>query len=280
MSRPATITELSLARQLCPDLVWDDAVVNEDGQFHSVLIANKHAVIRTARTADATADMPRSVRLHELVSQQLNYAIPTPCSQILTVDSRSSVAMSFIPGAAHKPFSGDPQILRQLVADLASVSLEPIDEYLAPPFAYAGPWTAERQRLSYDALPLEFQNDATTLWAQLEFLAQAPSGLVHGDLLGHNMHWQGSQLTGILDWDLASCWDPALNSAYLCFWHGYDLMDQLAGDAEEAHRAKIWTGLMYLERLSASVDSMVPVELEALIEKIGPRIKRAAALAI
>mgnify|MGYP006195292123 CR=1 FL=1 len=65
----------------------------------------------------------------------------------------------------------------------------------------------------------------------------APS-LVHGDLAGHNMRWERSggdwALTGILDWDLASVWDPALNPAYLSLWHGEEKLDAIARDPNNA----------------------------------------------
>ena len=67
MSRPATSGELQIARQLCPDLSWEDAAVNEGGQFHKVVIGNPQAVIRMARTPAATEQMPRTVELLSLM---------------------------------------------------------------------------------------------------------------------------------------------------------------------------------------------------------------------
>ena len=45
-------------------------------------------------------------------------------------------------------------------------------------------------------------------------------------------------MAGILDWDLAAAWDPALNAAYLGLWHGPDVLPSIARDAgEEIGRA-------------------------------------------
>ena len=276
MSRPATEEELSIARQLRPDLSWENAGVNEGGQFHKVVIANPDSVIRMARTIDATEEMPRSIKLLELVSDQLDYQIPVATSQIQTVDSLGSVAMSFIPGSAHEPHYGDPKILGKLVSDLAQVELEPLREHLASPFAFRGPWTHERQQQCFDALPEELRGPASSLWAQLDELAQVPPSLVHGDLAGHNMHWVDEELIGILDWDLAAAWDPALNTAYLSLWHGLEMVDLIAPSPDEAHRAKIWLGLMSLERLSDTLSRTDNPKTDKLLRKIGPRIENAA----
>ncbi len=276
MSRPATEEELSIARRLRPDLSWEHASVNEGGQFHKVVIANPDSVIRMARTIDATEEMPRSIKLLELVSDQLDYQIPVATSQIQTVDSLGSVAMSFILGSAHEPHYGDPKILGKLVSDLAQVELEPLREHLASPFAFRGPWTDERQQQCFDALPEELRGPASSLWAQLDELAQVPPSLVHGDLAGHNMHWVDEELIGILDWDLAAAWDPALNTAYLSLWHGLEMVDLIAPSPDEAHRAKIWLGLMSLERLSDTLSRTDNPKTDKLLRKIGPRIENAA----
>ena len=276
MSRPATSGELQIARQLCPDLSWENAAVNEGGQFHKVVIGNPQAVIRMARTPAATEQMPRTVELLSLLESQLNYQIPVAVSEILHVDGLSSVAMSFIPGSAHEPHYGDPKVLGQLVKELAEVPLEQISAHLAKPFSFRGEWTQARQQQCFDALPKELRAPATALWDQLDILAQVPAGLVHGDLAGHNMHWVDGKLVGILDWDLACAWDPALNTAYLSLWHGQDLIEQIAPDAEQARRARIWLGLMSLERLSDTLTRSDSPRLDKLMRKIGPRILSAA----
>lgn len=276
MSRPATSEELQIAHQLRPDLSWDDAAVNEGGQFHKVVIANPHSVIRMARTAEATAQMPRSLALLEKLQGQLDYQIPVATSQILEIDGLSSVAMSFIPGSTHEPHYGDPTILRRVVSQLSEVPLEPITDLLAKPFAFRGEWTEQRQRQCFDALPEELRDPATSLWAQLDQLAQVPPSLVHGDLAGHNMHWVETELVGILDWDLAAAWDPALNTAYLSLWHGLEMADQIAPTKDQAYRAKIWLGLMSLERLSDTLSRTDNPKMGKLLRKIGPRILTAA----
>ena len=140
--------------------------------------------------------------------------------------------------------------------------------------------------------------------------------LVHGDLAGHNMHWapvgspavrqlveregpdvrrlglaaggrdeasgqgeaSGWVLLGILDWDLACVWDPALNPAYLSLWHGEEKLEAIARDAFEAQRGRVWLGVMALESLydaSLREGTPSPANWGKLLRKTLPRIGRA-----
>ena len=279
MSRTAHDDELAVARRLAPGLDWSAARVEEGGQSHRVLLGNDQAVIRMARTASVSADMPRSVALHDAVAQLLPWMVPTPLGPVTDHGGLSAVAMRFIPGSAHPPHQGDPRILRRVVRHLEDVKVEPLRPLLADPFSFRGPWTDERRRQSHDALPETLRAPALALWDRLDELAQVPPALVHGDLAGHNMHWRGGELLGILDWDLAAAWDPALNTAYLALWHGQELLDAIAPDAEQARRARIWLGLMSLERFSDTIARTDHPRLDKLLRKIGPRILTAASAA-
>jgi Phosphotransferase enzyme family len=141
---------------------------------------------------------------------------------------------------------------------------------------------------------------ASTYMSWTEQPVVEPS-LVHGDLAGHNMRWQrrthqamahpdghadgnggadGPVLTGILDWDLAALWDPALNPAYLSLWHGEEKLDSMARDADEALRARVWLGWTALETIydaSLREGTDRPAAWARLLRKVLPRIQRAAA---
>ena len=120
-----------------------------------------------------------------------------------------------------------------------------------------------------------------------------PPSLVHGDLAGHNMRWRAVPededpraplrwaLAGVLDWDLACAWDPALNVAYLALWHGEQKVPDLARDAAEARRARVWLGAMALETLDdaaardAIVGGLAAGSWRRLLRKTLPRVARA-----
>ena len=125
-----------------------------------------------------------------------------------------------------------------------------------------------------------------------------PPALVHGDLAGHNMRWRAVpaaatpdaaapdaevrwELAGVLDWDLACAWDPALNVAYLGLWHGEDLVEAIAADPAEARRARVWLGAMALETLDDAgardvlVGGLAESSWRRLLRKTLPRVGRA-----
>ncbi|WP_344696565.1 hypothetical protein [Glutamicibacter nicotianae] len=54
------------------------------------------------------------------------------------------------------------------------------------------------------------------------------------------------------------------------------MVDLIAPNSEEAHRAKIWLGLMSLERLSDTLSRSDKPKMGKLMRKIGPRILTAA----
>ncbi|MFC4430688.1 hypothetical protein [Citricoccus alkalitolerans] len=88
-------------------------------------------------------------------------------------------------------------------------------------------------------------------------------------------------LTGILDWDLAAVWDPALNPAYLALWHGEDKLEAIARDADEALRGRVWLGWMALETIydaslrEGSTSDTPPANWPKLLRKVLPRVERA-----
>jgi aminoglycoside phosphotransferase (APT) family kinase protein len=87
-------------------------------------------------------------------------------------------------------------------------------------------------------------------------------------------------LTGILDWDLATVWDPALNPAYLALWHGEEKLESIARDAGEALRGRVWLGSMALESVydaSLREGTDHPAAWGKLLRKVLPRIERALA---
>ena len=62
------------------------------------------------------------------------------------------------------------------------------------------------------------------LLAELAALPTVAPTLVHGDLMGHNMLWNGTELTGVIDWDHACLYDPAHDAASLGLWYGWDAL--------------------------------------------------------
>ncbi|GAA1876105.1 hypothetical protein GCM10009715_23530 [Paeniglutamicibacter psychrophenolicus] len=278
MSREALPRELRLADALFPGPDWKKGHVDEGGQFHLVLVAPGEAVMRMSRTPGAARDMQRSVDLVEALSGRFSFLLPTALSEVWHGEGFSAVIQRYVPGAAHPPHTGDPAALRAVLEELAAVDPRPIAHLLAPPFSFRGPWTGAKADATLAALPADLAGAAALVLEAIKAFASAPVSLVHGDLAGHNMRWSGGTLRGIIDWDLASAWDPALNTAYLSMWHGADVIDAIAPNPQESWRARIWLGAMALESVYDA--SLNPGrDLAPLVEKVGPRLLAAAAAA-
>ncbi|PZQ77997.1 MAG: hypothetical protein DI545_06635, partial [Micrococcus luteus] len=73
----------------------------------------------------------------------------------------------------------------------------------------------------------------------------------------------------------------ALNVAYLALWHGEEKVPDLARDAAEARRARVWLGAMALETLDdaaardAIVGGLAAGSWRRLLRKTLPRVARA-----
>lgn len=278
-TRTAHPHEIELAESMYPGPVWKNARVNEGGQFHLVLVAPGEAVMRMSRTPDAAEQMQRRVDLIAALEPQLSFQLPSALTPLWRQDGFAAVVQRFIPGSVHPPLTGDPQHLRALVAELARVDLCTLEGLLAKPFTYGGEWSAERVTALMQMLPTDLVPQAKTVLAKIASFDSFVPSLVHGDLAGHNLHWQDGTLLGVLDWDLAAAWDPALNSAYLGLWHGEELIEQIAATPQEAWRARIWLGAMSLESIYQVGLGADLQDLITMVEKVSARLIRAAAAA-
>ncbi|MFC7402963.1 aminoglycoside phosphotransferase family protein [Citricoccus sp. GCM10030269] len=324
LARAAAALPLEDAVATDPDLFrrlatadWSTGVVEEGGQFHRVLVLPGIGAVRMARTAEAADRLPVRTALVQALAAtaELPFALPVPLTEVTVgPDGRAAVVQEYLPGQAHPPHQGDPAVLCRVCEVLRNIETAPLEPYLAPPFAFRGPWTPDKVS-AVQTLPDRLRSvHGEDVWPDADFaetvrrLTEAvvrwtedpvvPPSLVHGDLAGHNMRWEpvdlaavgrrspamagstGWQLTGILDWDLATVWDPALNPAYLCLWHGEDLVDDVARDRFEAQRARVWLGAMALELLydaSLREGTHHPANWTKLLRKVLPRLDRADA---
>lgn len=193
--------------------------------------------------------MQRGVELVEALDAHLSFELPTALTPVWHSRECSAVVQRYVPGSAHAPHRGDSAQLRNLVEHLGSIDVAPLAGLLAQPFAFHGPWSAGKTSETLRVLPAGLIADAELVLDVVAGFATVVPGLVHGDLAGHNMHWVDGRLVGVLDWDLAAAWDPALNSAYLGMWHGEALLEQIAATAQESRRARVWLGAMSLESI-------------------------------
>lgn len=295
MARPPLPHEAALAADLFPGPDWASGTVEEGGQSHLVLVARGEAVLRMARTPEAAADLGRRCALVDALAPQLPYRFPRTLAPPWRGDGCAAVVQEYVPGAAHPPHHGDAEQLWTLLSELAAVDVEPLRPLLATPSAHRGAvwaWDAGKTTAVLAALPQDLAGPAARVVEAVRGFAavrnaeagpdgatgtDVPPALVHGDLAGHNMHWLDGKLLGILDWDLAAAWDPALNAAHLGLWHGRDLLASITRDPGEAARAAVWIGAIGLDGFGDAMSrtdspSTRHSRLGRLLRKVGPRI--------
>lgn len=233
---------LAVAAALLPGERMDGAGFARGGS-HQVVLLPGTAVVRIARTAAAAALLPRRTELlHRLSALDLPFAVPVPLSEVVTVDGCTAVALSWMDGEpCPKGEGGDPKELTALLEALRSVDTAPFADLLARPLEYAGGdrWGEMMLDEAVPRLPAEWRAEGLRRVRTWLDQPPVPHSLVHGDLAGGNMHWDGGgRLLGVLDWDLAQEYDPAVDVASLA-WHGWDKVAAVV-DADTFRRAHFY----------------------------------------
>jgi len=291
VTRAPLPAEIDLARSLW-DADWAGGQVIESGDDHLVLIPGSgvpcDAVLRIARRPDVAAALPARMQLLQRLAPHLPFALSLPLTPVMRADPDAAggwrpaaVVQRYVPGAAHPPHTGEPAELRRLLAALAAVPTEAYAGLVQAPFAREPRWRDEDRDLVLGVLPPENRDAATAVWDGLEAIDGEAVGLVHGDLAGENVRWHHGAVVGVLDWDHAAAWDPAINLAQLSLWHGPEIIGPAAPDPRSADRARLWVGHLALHRVrqAALTDAAAPGTVRRwtrLLRKAHPRVEAAA----
>jgi aminoglycoside phosphotransferase (APT) family kinase protein len=184
-----------------------EGVQRRSGEFHDVLLVPPLGVVKVARGRAAPHLARRAALLARLSGLGLPFAVPRPLGEVaLGEGDLAAVVLSWVPGEPRPSSGPDGPRLRSLLDALAAVRAEDLDGLLDEPHAYAGRsrWPELMRDEVVPRLPAALRAAATDrVRAALE-LAPVPAGLVHGDLAGDNLRWDGPRLVGVLDWDLAA----------------------------------------------------------------------------
>jgi aminoglycoside phosphotransferase (APT) family kinase protein len=226
------------------------------GGFHDVVLLPGVAVIRVARNAATAAALPRRTELlRHLEGMALPFAVPVPLSDVVNVEGRTAVALSWIDGQpCPRGEGGEPKELTRLLHALQEVDCQGLQDLLGAPHEYAGGprWAEILEHEVIPRLPREWQSEARRRVRTALDLPAVPPSLVHGDLAGFNLHWgTDGRLLGVLDWDLAQPFDPAVDAACLA-WHGWDKV-AAAVSRPMLHRAWTWYLTFGLEQVSSAI---------------------------
>ncbi|GAA2395313.1 phosphotransferase family protein [Nonomuraea africana] len=269
---------LDLAAVLLPRADLSSARLTQ-GQFHDVVLVPGVAAVRVAKGDVAASELRRRTEvLARLAGMNLPFLVPEPLGPVSIVDGRAAVAVSWVDGAAHPQGSGDPEKLRTLLDALASVDLALLEDVLDEPHAYAGRgrWAELLMEEVLPRLPVQVRPEARRRVEAALALEEVRPGLVHGDLAGENVRWSAEgDLVGVLDWDLAQPFDPAVDAACLA-WHGWDAV-RSAVDGETYRRARVWAGTFAIEQIGAAlVNGEPPDVVDRYVESTARHLERQA----
>lgn len=261
---------IEAACELLPAAEPDECRVFTDGQFHDVVLASGIGAVRVARDVGRAAELRRVATLCErLAAADLPFAVPEPLGPVDEIVGRPALVTSWVPGCPAP--RGSPRVAgaRLLLEALAAVDVAALDGLLAPPHAYAGgeSWRTLLVGEVVPRLPRRLRDEARRRIDAAAALGTPTAGLVHGDLAGDNVRWDGDDVVGVLDWDLAAAWDPAVDAACLA-WHGWDTVRQVV-DRDTYRRAVVWYRVFGLEQIAADLlTGAGPEAVEATVERI------------
>lgn len=249
------------------------------GEFHDVVLVPGTAAVRVTRRRGGVEGLRRSAELLTRLDQLgLPFAVPVPLGPVEQADGRAVLATSWVDGRPAPRGTGDPAALRGVLAALAAVEVDRLHDVLAEPHAYAGgaDWYVLMTDEVVPRLPARWRAEARLRVDAAASLPPVTPGLVHGDLAGDNMRWDDrGRLVGILDWDLAAAWDPAVDAACLS-WHGWDAVER-AVDPTTYERARTWGATFGIEQVGAAIVRGDPPEaVQATVERAVAWLERTA----
>ncbi|MDF2990723.1 MAG: putative aminoglycoside phosphotransferase [Microbacterium sp.] len=199
----------------------------EHGSANLVVLAGS-AAVRVGRTAAASAE---SIRAQHLVDDLpvFPFAVPRSLGEPHRDGGLVAIVQRRLDGIPHPSGHGDPDALGTLLDALAEVPVGPREPHLATPHAFMGGdrWHAVMVEQAIPLLDRAARDRARKAADALAALEPVGAGLVHGDLAGSNVLWSDGVVSGVIDWDLASAGDSAVDVAALAVWHGWDALERV-----------------------------------------------------
>jgi aminoglycoside phosphotransferase (APT) family kinase protein len=247
---------LEIADALMPGASLDAARFRKGG-IHDVVLLPGVAAVRISRRPSAAEALPRRTELLRVIAASgLPFAVPEPLTPVTMFGDRAAVAVSWLDGAGLPEGVGDPVRIGELLSALREFPLTPeLRAVLGAPREYAGGhhWADVLAEDVIPRFPEKWRDEGRRRLEEALALEPLPDSLVHGDLGGENVHWsEDGKLIGVLDWDLAQRFDPAIDAAFMA-WHGWENIRE-AVDSDTYRRARVWDGTFGVEHLIAVLD--------------------------
>ncbi|MDX2642325.1 phosphotransferase [Streptomyces sp. PA03-1a] len=268
---PADLLEIVDA--LLPGAPLDRVRLAADGNVHHVVLLPGIAAVRISKRPSAAEALPRRMELLRAIGAAgLPFAVPEPLTPVAVFDGRAAVAVSWIDGVALPEDGGDPEQIGELLRALREVPLTvDLRQALAAaqdPIPTRG-WAGILAEDVIPRLPARWREEGRRRLDDAIALDPVPDALVHGDLAGSNVHWSpDGKLIGVLDWDLALPFDPAIDAACMA-WHGWDTIRN-AVDHATYQRARIWDQTFGIEHLIAVLPGKPLSNVDSYVNHIVP----------
>jgi aminoglycoside phosphotransferase (APT) family kinase protein len=220
---------------------------------HDVVVVPGAVAVRFARTADAEAELRRSAALLPVLDRaRLPFSVPYPVAEIVSGHGMTALATRFVAGKPRPvpdPGLSDPAVLRRALDAIAAVPLAEAGAAVGTFRGYAGgpQWAATARRCLLPQLrPPEARLVSAGIEAAARLATPQSPVLVHGDLAGSNLLWDGDLLVGVLDWDLAFVGDQAYDVACLADGFGWSVLSNIF-DATMIDRARTYRNVFLVE---------------------------------
>ncbi|MER6003964.1 phosphotransferase [Nonomuraea angiospora] len=257
---------LEIADALLPGHSLDSARVTE-GNLHHVVLLPGTAAVRVSKRPSSAEAMPRRMEvLREIADAGLSFAVPEPLTPVTRFGERAAVAVSWIDGEEQPEGQGDPDQIGRLLRAVREVPVTPrLRQLLYAPREKG--WAEVLAQQVVPRLPDRWRDECRRRLEAASALEPVPDALVHGDLGGANVHWgRDGRLVGVLDWDQAHLFDPAIDAALMA-WHGWDTI-RLAVDPETYRRARAYDAPFGVGHLVGILDGRPLVNVDGYVRSI------------
>ncbi|MEU8250714.1 aminoglycoside phosphotransferase family protein [Nonomuraea sp. NPDC048916] len=256
MSDRVSADLLEIAEALMPGASIDAARFARGG-VHDVVLLPGVAAVRISRRPSGAEALPRRTAVLRLIAGcGLPFAVPEPLTPVTMFGERAAVAVSWIDGTGLPEGQGDPAKIDELLRALRELPVtSDLRAVLAAPRKYEGrdSWAGILAEEVIPRFPEKWRDEGRRRLEAALALEPVPDCLVHGDLIGDNVHWsEDGKLIGVLDWDRAHLFDPAIDAAFMG-WHGWDNLRQ-AVSSETYRRARVWERTFGVDHLVAVLE--------------------------
>lgn len=240
----------------------------------SVVALSASCAVRVARDQAHGVELLRTQRLVDSLPD-LPFAVPRSTGLPVVEGRFTAVPTERVVGEGHQPGSGDAVALRELIDAIHSIEIEPSHPDLAERHAFMGgpEWESVLRERVIPALPRACRAEAVRRVDAIADLPAVELQFAHGDLAGANVLWVDGCIVGVIDWDLATYEDPAEDVASLAWWHGWNVVTEIA-EPGVAERAVVYRDLFPIQMVAFQmVNDRGVADIQRVIDRVSPLLE-------